>query len=149
MNKQELSITVKKQDDFHQWYTQLITKGKFIEYYDVSGCYVLLPNSFGIWENIQNYMNKELKKMGIKNVYFPLFITEKNLIKEQEHIEGFAPEVAWVTHAGNNKLEEKLAIRPTSECGMYPIFANMIKNTPSLPKVNQWCNVVRWEFKKN
>jgi prolyl-tRNA synthetase len=144
----ELAISVTKNDNFSDWYIQMITKGKFIEYTDISGCYVLLPNSYGIWENIQVYINKHLNMMGVKNAYFPLFITERNLTKEKDHIEGFTPEVAWVTHAGNSKLEEKIAVRPTSECAMYPIFSNMIKSHNDLPlKLNQWCNVVRWEFK--
>ena len=144
----EMGITVSKNDNFSEWYIQMITKGKFIEYYDISGCYVLLPNSYGIWEKIQAYLDCHIKKLGVKNAYFPLFITEKNLTKEKNHINGFAPEVAWVTHTGQSKLEEKIAVRPTSECAMYPIFANMIKSHNDLPlKLNQWCNVVRCEFK--
>src|SRR5438876_3796642 len=108
----ELGITVSKAGNFSDWYTQVITKGKFIEYYDISGCYVLLPNAYGIWENIQLYLDKELKKMGVQNVYFPLFISEKNLTKEKSHIDGFCPEVAWVTKAGNSDLKEKIAVRP-------------------------------------
>jgi len=143
----EQSITVKKSEDFADWYKQILTKGKFIEYYDISGCYVLLPNSYSIWENIQQFLDKEFKKMGIKNAYFPLFISEKNLTKEKNHIEGFTPEVAWVTHAGNNKLDERIAVRPTSECAIYPIFSKLIRSYNDLPlKMNQWCSVVRWEF---
>lgn len=144
----EMGITVTKNDNFSEWYIQMITKGKFIEYYDISGCYVLLPNSYGIWENIQSYINDHIKKLGVKNAYFPLFISEKNLMKEKEHISNFAPEVAWVTKAGDSDLHERIAVRPTSECAMYPIFANMIKSHNDLPlKINQWCSVVRWEFK--
>ncbi len=144
----EMGISVTKNDNFSEWYTQVITKGKFITYYDISGCYVLLPNSYGIWENIQSYIDKNLKNMDIKNSYFPMFITEKNLTREKDHIEGFAPEVAWVTHSGNSKLEEKIAVRPTSECAMYPIFSDLIHSYDDLPlKFNQWCSVVRWEFK--
>lgn len=146
--KHELAISVKKNEDFSDWYIQIITKGKFIEYTDISGCYVLLPNAYGIWENIQNFINEQLRQMNVKNAYFPLFITENNLTKEKNHIEGFVPEVAWVTHSGDHKLEEKLAVRPTSECAIYPIISNMIKSHNDLPlKLNQWCNVVRWEFK--
>jgi len=144
----ELAISIGKNDNFSDWYIQMITKGKFIEYTDISGCYVLLPNSYGIWENIQSYINTHLNIMNVKNAYFPLFISEKNLTKEKNHIEGFTPEVAWVTQTGNKQLEEKIAVRPTSECAMYPIFSNMIKSHNDLPlKLNQWCNVVRWEFK--
>lgn len=144
----EMGITVKKADNFSEWYTQMLTKGKFIEYYDISGCYVLLPNSFSIWEHIQSSLDKEFKKIGIKNAYFPLFISEANLEKETNHLEGFAPEVAWVTKGGNSNLAEKIAIRPTSECAIYPIVSRLIKSHNDLPlKMNQWCNVVRWEFK--
>ncbi len=148
-NKQhELAISVTKNDNFSDWYIQMITKGKFIEYTDISGCYVLLPNAYGIWENIQSFINIHLKQMGVKNAYFPLFISENNLTKEKNHIAGFIPEVAWVTHSGETKLEEKIAVRPTSECAIYPILSNMIKSHNDLPlKLNQWCNVVRWEFK--
>ncbi len=146
-NEHEMSITVKKTDDFGDWYKQVLTKGKFIEYYDISGCYVLLPNSYSIWENIQKFLDAELKKLGVKNAYFPLFISEKNLTKEKNHIEGFTPEVAWVTQAGTSPLAEKIAVRPTSECAMYPIFSNLVRSYNDLPlKMNQWCNVVRWEF---
>ena len=144
----EMGITSTKNDNFSDWYIQMITKGQFIEYYDISGCYVFLPNSYGIWENIQKFLDSEFKNLGVKNAYFPLFISEKNLNKEKTHIDGFAPEVAWVTKGGNNDLAEKIAVRPTSECAMYPIFSNLIKSHNDLPlKMNQWCNVVRWEFK--
>ncbi len=149
MNKQhELAISVTKNGNFSDWYIQMITKGKFIEYTDISGCYVLLPNAYGIWENIQAFINVHLKQMGVKNAYFPLFISESNLTKEKNHIAGFVPEVAWVTKSGETELEEKIAVRPTSECAIYPILSNMIKSHNDLPlKLNQWCNVVRWEFK--
>lgn len=159
----ELGLTVTKSNDFSEWYTQLITKGKFIEYYDVSGCYVLLPNSYTIWENIQNYLDKELKKRDVKNVYFPLFISESNLSKEETHLEGFSAEVAWLekrTDEEENNTEKeieenkkkkrnRIAVRPTSECAMYPIFKNIVRSYIDLPlKYNQWCNVVRWEMKR-
>jgi prolyl-tRNA synthetase len=144
----ELGITVTKQENFSEWYTQLITKGKFIGYYDISGCYTLLPNSFGIWENIQKYLDAKLKKIDVQNVQFPLFINKKNLSAEASHLEGFTPEVAWVTKGGTSDLEEEIAVRPTSECAMYPTFANLIQSHTDLPlKYNQWCNVVRWEMK--
>ncbi|QKF93763.1 prolyl-tRNA synthetase class IIa archaeal-type [Fadolivirus algeromassiliense] len=144
----EMGITVKKSENFGEWYKQVLTKGKFIEYYDISGCYVLLPNSYSIWENVQQYIDRELKKIGVKNAYFPLFISEKNLSREKDHLEGFTPEVAWVTKAGDSELQEKIAVRPTSECAMYPIFSNLIRSHTDLPlKMNQWCSVVRWEFK--
>ncbi|AYV78072.1 MAG: prolyl-tRNA synthetase [Edafosvirus sp.] len=147
MKKHE-GLIVTKENDFHEWYNQLIIKGKLIHYYDVSGCYVLLPNSYAVWESIQKYLDAEFKLRGVKNAYFPLFITKENLNKESTHIEGFKPEVAWVTQAGDSKLEEPIAIRPTSECAIYPILPSLIKSYNDLPmKLNQWCSVVRWEFK--
>lgn len=142
-----MSITIKKNEDFSNWFTQILTKAKLIEYYDVSGCYVLLPNSYSIWEKIQYFLDKELKRIDVQNTYFPLFITKKNLEIEQSHIEGFKPEVAWVTKSGLNDLVEPIAIRPTSECAIYSILPKLIKSYNDLPlKINQWCNVVRWEI---
>ncbi len=147
-NKQELAISFKKEEDINKWYTQVIQKADLIEYTDVSGCMIFKPNSYQIWENIQNYLNKLIKNMGVKNSYFPMFIPEHLLVKEAEHVEGFTPEVAWVTHTGDSKLNEKLAIRPTSETIMYDAFSKWIQSYRDLPlKLNQWCNVVRWEFK--
>ncbi|MEM4244595.1 MAG: proline--tRNA ligase [Candidatus Nanoarchaeia archaeon] len=144
----ELGLTVRKSEDISEWYTQVIQKADLIEYSAVSGCYILKPGAYFIWEQIQGFVDKEFKKVGIQNVYFPLFIPEKFLVKEQEHVEGFAPEVAWVTEAGNTKLDERLAIRPTSETIMYPTFSKMIRSWRDLPlRYNQWNNVVRWEFK--
>lgn len=146
----ESRITVTKETDFNEWYHQILLKGNFIKNSGVSGCYVILPNSYAIWENIQGFMDKHLKEKGVKNCYFPLFIRKENLEKEKDHLEGFNPEVAWVTKTGDHELAENnaLAIRPTSECGMYPIFKDMVRNHNDLPlRLNQWCNVVRWEFK--
>jgi len=145
--KQDLGITVKKDEDFSEWYTQVIHKAELIEYTDVSGCYVFRPNSYAIWENVQKFLDGKFKARGVKNAYFPLFIPEKLLNKESSHIEGFAPEVAWVTHSGNTKLKERLAIRPTSETIMYDAYSKWIRSHRDLPLlINQWCNVVRWEF---
>jgi prolyl-tRNA synthetase len=144
----ELGITVKKQQDFSSWYQQILTKGKFIDYYDVSGCYILLPNSYSIWENITKYLDEQFKSRGVKNAYFPLFVTKKNLEREASHIDGFQAEVAWVTKSGGKDLHEPIAIRPTSETIIYSQLPNMIRSYHDLPlKLNQWCNVVRWEFK--
>jgi prolyl-tRNA synthetase len=141
-------ITVKKSENFSEWYTQSITKSEFIDYADVSGSIVFRPAGYAVWEKIQNVVDKKLKNMGIKNVYFPLFIPERYLIKEAKHVEGFSPEVAWVTQAGNTKLKERLAVRPTSETIMYPSYAKWIRSWKDLPlRLNQWNNVVRWEFK--
>jgi len=118
-----------------------------IDYYDVSGCYILLPDAYSIWEEIKQYIDAKLKGMGVKNVYFPLFVSEKALHVEKDHIEGFEPEVAWVTRYGKKDLKKPIAIRPTSETIIYPYFAKRIKSITDLPmKFNQWTNVVRWEF---
>jgi prolyl-tRNA synthetase len=146
--QKDLGITIKKEDDFGEWFSQIIVKAELVEYTDVSGCYVFRPNSYEIWQKIQNYMDKEFKRLGVRNAYFPLLIPEKLLCKEQEHVEGFTPEVAWVTHAGDSKLPERLAIRPTSETIMYDSYRKWIRSWRDLPlRINQWCNVVRWEFK--
>jgi prolyl-tRNA synthetase len=141
-----LGITAEK-DDFSDWFSQLMIKADLADYTEVSGCMVFKPNSYGIWEKIKQECDKEFKKLGIKNCYFPLFIPEKFLNKEKEHVEGFSPEVAWVTQAGDTKLAEKLAVRPTSETIMYPSYSKWIRSHRDLPlKLNQWNNVVRWEF---
>lgn len=147
-DRKEIGITIKKEDEFGDWFSQVITKAELVDYTDVSGCYVFRPNSYSIWEKVQAFMDHEFKKLGVKNAYFPLFIPEKLLNKEKQHVEGFTPEVAWVTHAGDSKLAERLAVRPTSETIMYDSYKKWIKSWRDLPlKINQWCNVVRWEFK--
>jgi len=141
-------ITAKKEDDFGEWYSQLLQKAELIEYSPVSGCYVLRPNCYFIWEQAQAYFDALIKKDGVRNAYFPLFIPESLLTKESKHVEGFAPEVAWVEYGGNTKLPEKLAVRPTSETIMYDSYSKWIRSYKDLPlRINQWCNVVRWEFK--
>ena len=143
-----LGITVAKNADFSTWYTEVITKGNLIEYYDISGCYILRPWAYSIWEAVQHKFDADIKKLGVKNSYFPMFVSEKALSTEKSHIEGFAPEVAWVTKSGSTDLEKPIAIRPTSETIMYPAFSKWIRSHRDLPlKLNQWCNVVRWEFK--
>ncbi|KAL1957380.1 hypothetical protein VTO42DRAFT_6060 [Malbranchea cinnamomea] len=143
-----IGIDVAKEDDFAAWYQQVLLKGDMLDYYDVSGCFILKPHSYFIWEVIQNWFNEKIKKLGVRNCSFPLFVSEDVLKKEKDHIEGFAAEVAWVTHAGNNQLERKIAIRPTSETVMYPYYAKWIRSHRDLPlKLNQWNSVVRWEFK--
>ncbi|XP_053212138.1 bifunctional glutamate/proline--tRNA ligase-like [Panonychus citri] len=143
-----LGIEVGKNENLADWYTEVITKSEMIEYYDVSGCYILRPWAFAIWEMIQKYLDDGIKSLGVENVYFPMFVSQSALEKEKTHIEDFAPEVAWVTKSGQSELAEPIAIRPTSETVMYPSFAKWCQSHRSLPiKVNQWCNVVRWEFK--
>ncbi|BDD55198.1 ribose-phosphate pyrophosphokinase 1 [Monascus purpureus] len=143
-----IGIDVSKEEDFPGWYQQVLTKGDMLDYYDVSGCFILKPASYFIWEEIQQWFNAEIKKMGVKNCSFPLFVSEDVLKREKDHIEGFAAEVAWVTHAGSTPLDRKIAIRPTSETVMYPYYAKWIRSHRDLPlKLNQWNSVVRWEFK--
>ncbi|HLC91052.1 MAG TPA: proline--tRNA ligase [Candidatus Nanoarchaeia archaeon] len=145
--KDNKGITVKKVDDFSEWYTQVLQKAELIDYSPVSGCYILRPSAYHIWENVQQFFDKLIKADGVKNAYFPLFIPENLLTKEKQHVEGFAPEVAWVTHGGNTALQERLAVRPTSETIMYDSYAKWIRSHKDLPlRLNQWCNVVRWEF---
>ncbi|CEO98090.1 unnamed protein product (mitochondrion) [Plasmodiophora brassicae] len=133
---------------FGPWFSQVVSRSEMIDYYDISGCYILRPWSYFIWEEIQNYFNARIKKMGVKNSYFPLFVSEDALRKEKDHVEGFSAEVAWVTRAGKKDLEKAIAIRPTSETVMYPLMAKWIRSHRDLPlKLNQWSNVVRWEFK--
>ncbi len=144
----DVGITVKKDEDLSEWYTQVITKAELIDYSDVSGCYVLRPRAYALWETVQGFMDKKFKEQGVKNAYFPLFIPESYLNKEQDHVEGFTPEVAWVTHSGESKLKERLAVRPTSETIMYAHYSRWVRSWKDLPmRINQWCNVVRWEFK--
>jgi len=145
--KDQKGITAKK-EDFNEWYPQVIQKADLADYSAVSGCIVYKPNSYAIWEKIKEVTDKRFKAVGIKNAYFPLFIPESLLQKEAKHIEGFAPEVAWVTHTGSSKLTERLAVRPTSETIMYDSYSKWIRSHNDLPiRLNQWCNVVRWEFK--
>ncbi len=141
-------LTASKEDDFSEWFTQLIQKAELIEYSPVSGCYILRPNAYAIWEKVQTFFDGLIKEDGVRNCYFPLFIPESLLTKEKDHVEGFAPEVAWVDFGGDTKLGERLAVRPTSETIMYDAYAKWIRSHKDLPlRLNQWCNVVRWEFK--
>lgn len=145
---QELAITTKKEENISEWYTQVIQKADLIDYTDVSGCIVFKPNSYQVWEAIQQYFDKLIKKSGVKNAYFPMFIPEKLLNKEEDHIDGFSAEVAWVTHGGSSELKERLAIRPTSETIIANSYSKWVQSYRDLPmRLNQWCNIVRWEFK--
>jgi len=143
-----LGLEAKKENDLPTWYSQIITKAELLEYYDVSGCYILRPWSYSIWEMIQKFFDEEIKKLGVQNCYFPIFVSQAALQREKDHIADFAPEVAWVTKSGDSDLAEPIAIRPTSETVMYPAYAKWIQSYRDLPiKLNQWNNVVRWEFK--
>ncbi|XP_068009602.1 bifunctional glutamate/proline--tRNA ligase isoform X5 [Melanerpes formicivorus] len=143
-----LGLEAKKEENLADWFSQVITKSEMIEYYDVSGCYVLRPWAYAIWEAIKDFFDTEIKKLGVENCYFPMFVSQAALEKEKTHIADFAPEVAWVTKSGKTDLAEPIAIRPTSETVMYPVYAKWVQSHRDLPiKLNQWCNVVRWEFK--
>ncbi|MBI2667018.1 proline--tRNA ligase [Candidatus Woesearchaeota archaeon] len=146
--KSTLGITVKKSEDTSEWYTQVLQKAELIEYGPVSGCYILRPAAYFIWEQVQAFFDPLIKQEGVKNAYFPLFIPESLLNKEEKHIAGFSAEVAWVESGGHSKLPERLAVRPTSETIMYDSYKKWIRSHTDLPlRLNQWCNVVRWEFK--
>ncbi len=132
--------------DFAQWYTDVVLKTEMVDYGPVKGTMVIRPYGYAVWENIQHYFDNEFKKVGVQNAYFPMFIPESFLKREAEHVEGFAPEVAVVTYAGGQDLAEKLIVRPTSETIICEMFAKWVKSYRDLPlKINQWCNVVRWE----
>jgi prolyl-tRNA synthetase len=148
MNKtNQEGLTVKKEENFSEWFVQIILKSKLADYSSVSGCIVLRPSSYSMWEKIKEETDKEFKKISIQNAYFPVFIPESLFGKEKEHGKGFTPEVAWVTHGGNTKLGERLAVRPTSEAIMYESYSKWIRSWRDLPLLlNQWNNVVRWEF---
>lgn len=151
MNESKIVITKDRVKKFNEWYLEVVMKTELLDYYQVSGCYIMLPFSYEMWEMIQACLDKKIKSIGVKNVYFPLLIPETYLNKESNHIQGFTPEVIWVSKTGNDVVNQqdrvKLAIRPTSECAIYPTFADKIKSTNDLPlQWNQWCNVMRWEF---
>lgn len=132
--------------DFPQWYTDVVKKAELADYSSVKGCMIIEPYGFALWENIQKQLDERFKETGVENVYMPMFIPESLLQKEKDHVEGFAPEVAWVTQGGDNKLQERLVVRPTSETLFCDHYHNVIHSYRDLPKLyNQWCSVVRWE----
>jgi len=143
-----LGLSAKREDDFGAWYSQVVVEGDLIDYYDISGCYILKPWAYAQWEVLQRFFDQEIKDIGVENCYFPMFVSASRLEAEKDHIEDFAPEVAWVTKSGETDLECPIAVRPTSETVMYPHYAQWIRSHRDLPlRLNQWCNVVRWEFK--
>ena len=147
MSKEKLVKEITSmEDDFAQWYTDIVKKADLIDYSSVRGCMILRPYGFAIWELIQKELDKKFKETGHENVCMPMFIPESLLQKEKDHIEGFAPEVAWVTHGGAEKLTERLCVRPTSETLFCEHYANIVESYRDLPMLyNQWCSVVRWE----
>jgi prolyl-tRNA synthetase len=144
----DTGVTVKKAEDFSEWYVEVIMKAGLADYAPVKGCMIIREDAYAVWEKIQETFNERIKATGHRNVYFPLFIPESLLKKEAEHFAGFTPEVAWISQGGDTELEEKVAVRPTSETIMYATFAKWIRSWRDLPiKINQWCNIVRWETK--
>lgn len=132
--------------DFAQWYTDVVKKAELMDYSSVKGCMVIKPAGYAIWENIQGELDRRFKETGVENVYMPMFIPESLLQKEKDHVDGFAPEVAWVTHGGLEPLQERLCVRPTSETLFCDFYSREIQSYRDLPKLyNQWCSVVRWE----
>lgn len=143
--KQVKEITSMK-EDFAKWYTDIVLKAEMVDYSSVKGCVILRPYSYAIWENIQKNLDAMFKATGHENVYMPIFIPESLLQKEKDHVEGFAPEVAWVTHGGSEPLTERMCVRPTSETLFCEHYSHVVQSYRDLPKLyNQWCSVVRWE----
>ncbi|MEM0134406.1 MAG: proline--tRNA ligase [Thermoplasmatales archaeon] len=141
-------LTAKKSENISEWYSQVIINSEFVDYTAVSGMMAFRPDSYFAWDVIKEATDAMFKKVGVQDVYFPLFIPERFLTKESEHVKGFSPEVAWITHAGQSELSERLAVRPTSETIMYDSFSRWIRSWRDLPiKFNIWASVVRWEFK--
>ena len=145
-NKKLVEAITSMEEDFAQWYTDVVKKADLIDYTSVKGCMVIKPAGYAIWENIQKELDRRFKETGVENVYMPMFIPESLLEREKDHVEGFAPEVAWVTYGGLNPLQERLCVRPTSETLFCDFYKDEIQSYRDLPKVyNQWCSVVRWE----
>lgn len=147
MSKKKFVEAITAMDvDFAQWYTDVVKKAELVDYSSVKGCMIIRPYGYAIWENIQQELDRRFKETGHENVYMPMFIPESLLQKEADHVEGFAPEVAWVTHGGHDELQERLAVRPTSETLFCEHFSKTVESYNDLPKLyNQWCSVVRWE----
>ena len=145
-NKKMVEEITSMEEDFAKWYTDVVKKAELLDYSSVRGCMIMRPYGYAIWENIQKLLDERFKETGHENVMMPLFIPESLLQREKDHVEGFAPEVAWVTHGGSEKLGERLCVRPTSETLFCEHYANVIHSYRDLPKLyNQWCSVVRWE----
>ena len=145
-DKKQVEAITSMSEDFAQWYTDIVLKAELVDYSSVKGCLVIKPAGYAIWELIQKQLDERFKETGVENVYMPMFIPESLLEKEKDHVEGFAPEVAWVTQGGLEPLQERLVVRPTSETLFCDLYANIVHSYRDLPKVyNQWCSVVRWE----
>ena len=148
MAEQKFGITAKKQENFHDWYTQLVVRSELVDYYDIRGLFVMRPTSMFIWSEIRKYFDERISNLGVKECYFPMLVTRKCLEVEKNHLDNFNPELAWVTTCGDKKLDEPVALRPTSEAIMYPYYSRWIRTHRDLPlQLNQWCSVIRWEVK--
>jgi len=144
--KKMVEAITSMEEDFPRWYTDVVKKAELVDYSSVRGCTILRPYGCALWENIRDTLDARFKELGHENVAMPMFIPESLLQKEKDHVEGFAPEVAWVTHGGSERLTERLCVRPTSETLFCEHFAHVVKSYRDLPKLyNQWCSVVRWE----
>lgn len=145
-NKKLVEAITSMEEDFAQWYTDVVKKAELCDYSSVKGCMIIKPAGYALWEQIQQQLDARFKETGVENVYMPMFIPESLLQKEKDHVDGFAPEVAWVTHGGLEPLQERLCVRPTSETLFCDFYKNEVQSYRDLPKVyNQWCSVVRWE----
>jgi len=145
-DKKLVEAITSMEEDFAQWYTDVVKKAELIDYTSVKGCMAIRPAGYAIWELIQKQLDDMFKETGVQNAYLPMFIPESLLQKEKDHVEGFAPEVAWVTHGGQQELQERLCVRPTSETLFCDYYKNVVQSYRDLPQVlNQWCSVVRWE----
>ncbi|KAF2869764.1 prolyl-tRNA synthetase [Massariosphaeria phaeospora] len=149
-SKEIIGITVSKEGNFSQWYQEVVIKAELVEYYtEIAGFYILRPAAMHVWKAIRAWFDERIEAMGVEETSFPMFLSSKSLEKEKEHVEGFAPELAWVTKAGDKDLEFPVAVRPTSEAVMYPYYAKWIRSHRDLPfRLNQWNSVVRWEAKQ-
>ncbi|KAM0681006.1 hypothetical protein GINT2_000789 [Glugoides intestinalis] len=148
MSVQKFGIVTRKEDNFHDWYTQVIIKGELIDYYDIRGCFIMRPASMFMWSSIRNWFEARIQGLGVQECYFPMLVSKSNLEREKDHLENFNPELAWITRCGDKDLDVPVAIRPTSETIMYPAFAKWLSSYRELPmKLNQWCSVLRWEVK--
>ncbi len=144
--KKQVEAITSMDVDFAQWYTDIVKKAELVEYSGIKGCMIIRPTGYAIWELIQKELDARFKATGVENVYMPMFIPESLLNKEKDHVEGFAPEVAWVTHGGAEQLQERMCVRPTSETLFCDFYSRIIESHRDLPKLyNQWCSVVRWE----
>lgn len=148
MSVQKFGISARKEDNFHEWYTQVILRGELLDYYDIRGCFIMRPGSMFLWSYIREWFDSQIKAMGVQECYFPMLVSKKNIEQEKDHLANFNPELAWITKCGEKDLDEPVAIRPTSETIIYPAFAKWLSSYRDLPmKINQWCSVLRWEVK--